>query len=71
MYRRGEAGLKPVNVRKWKAKVSPATGTFGGSFELFDLSQKRKVNFSGANASSMPMVFRPKRRALARNSRLT
>ncbi len=42
-----EPVTNPVNVRKWKAKVSPATGTFSGSFELFDLSQKRKVNFSG------------------------
>jgi hypothetical protein len=37
----------PVNLRKWKAKVNPATGAYTGSFELIDLSQKRKVNFSG------------------------
>jgi hypothetical protein len=37
----------PPNVRKWTAKVNPATGAYTGSFELFDLSQKRKVNFSG------------------------
>jgi formylglycine-generating enzyme required for sulfatase activity len=37
----------PLNVRKWTAKVNPATGAYSGSFELFDLSQKRKVNFTG------------------------
>jgi hypothetical protein len=37
----------PLNVRKWTAKVNPATGAYSGSFALFDLSQKRKVNFTG------------------------
>lgn len=38
---------KPMNLRKWTAKVNPATGAFSGSFELLDLTQKRKVNFGG------------------------
>lgn len=37
----------PPNLRKWTAKVNPAMGAYTGSFELFDLTQKRKVNFSG------------------------
>jgi hypothetical protein len=37
----------PPNLRKWTAKVNPATGAYTGSFELFDLTQKRKVSFSG------------------------
>ncbi len=37
----------PLNARKWKAKISPATGAFNGSFELQDGAQKRKVTFSG------------------------
>lgn len=37
----------PLNARKWKAKISPATGTFMGSFELQDGAQKRKVTFGG------------------------
>lgn len=41
------AVANPPIVRKWTAKVNPATGAYTGSFELFDLSQKRKVNFSG------------------------
>jgi formylglycine-generating enzyme required for sulfatase activity len=37
----------PPNLRKWTAKVNPATGSFTGSFELLDVTQKRKVTFSG------------------------
>jgi hypothetical protein len=37
----------PPNLRKWTAKVNPATGVYTGSFELLDLSQKRSVHFSG------------------------
>ncbi len=37
----------PPNLRKWSAKVNPATGSFTGSFELLDVTQKRKVTFSG------------------------
>lgn len=37
----------PPNLRKWTAKVNPATGAFTGSFELLDVTQKRKVTFSG------------------------
>jgi hypothetical protein len=37
----------PFNIRRWTAKVAPATGAFTGSFELLDVTQKRKVNFSG------------------------
>jgi alpha-tubulin suppressor-like RCC1 family protein len=37
----------PLNIRKWQAVVQPTTGTFKGSFELVDPTQKRKVSFSG------------------------
>ncbi len=37
----------PPNLRKWTAKINPATGSFTGSFELLDVTQKRKVTFSG------------------------
>ncbi len=37
----------PPNLRKWTAKVNPLTGSFTGSFELLDVTQKRKVDFSG------------------------
>jgi len=37
----------PANIRRWTSRVNPATGAFTGSFELLDVTQKRKVNFSG------------------------
>jgi hypothetical protein len=37
----------PVNLRKWTAKVNLATGSYSGSFELLDVTLKRKVSFSG------------------------
>lgn len=37
----------PANPRKWKIQVNPATGSYTGSFELLDLTEVRKVSFSG------------------------
>lgn len=37
----------PANIRRWTARVNPATGAFTGRFQLLDVTQKRKVNFSG------------------------
>jgi hypothetical protein len=37
----------PMNLRKWTAKVNPATGAYSGSFELLDVTLKRRVNFTG------------------------
>jgi hypothetical protein len=37
----------PVNLRKWTAKVNLATGSYSGSFELLDVTLKRKVSFTG------------------------
>lgn len=36
-----------ANTRKWKITLTPATGAYTGSFELLDLTELRKVNFSG------------------------
>jgi hypothetical protein len=36
-----------ANGRKWKMTLTPATGAYTGSFELLDLTEVRKVNFSG------------------------
>jgi hypothetical protein len=36
-----------ANTRKWKITLTPATGAYSGSFELLDLTEVRKVNFSG------------------------
>jgi hypothetical protein len=37
----------PANIRRWTSRVNPATGAFTGTFELLDVTQKRKVDFSG------------------------
>jgi len=42
-----EPVTSPANARKWKAKITPATGMFSGSFELVEPTQKRTVNFTG------------------------
>jgi hypothetical protein len=40
--------LTPLaNQRKWKMTITPTTGAYTGSFELLDLMEVRKVNFSG------------------------
>jgi hypothetical protein len=36
-----------ANPRKWKMTLTPTTGAYTGSFELLDLTELRKVNFSG------------------------
>jgi hypothetical protein len=36
-----------ANARKWKVTITPTTGAYTGSFELLDLTEVRKVNFSG------------------------
>ena len=36
-----------ANARKWKVTLTPTTGAYTGSFELLDLTEVRKVNFSG------------------------
>jgi hypothetical protein len=36
-----------ANTRKWKVTLTPSTGAYKGSFELLDLTEVRKVNFSG------------------------
>ena len=36
-----------ANTRKWKMTITPTTGAYTGSFELLDLTELRKVNFSG------------------------
>jgi len=36
-----------ANPRKWKMQVNPATGSYTGGFELLDLTDVRKVSFSG------------------------
>ncbi len=36
-----------ANGRKWKMTIMPATGAYTGSFELLELTEVRKVNFSG------------------------
>jgi hypothetical protein len=36
-----------VNTRAWKMTVTPGTGAYMGTFELLDLTELRKVNFSG------------------------
>jgi predicted outer membrane repeat protein len=36
-----------ANTRRWKMTITPATGAYTGSFELLDLMEVRKVNFSG------------------------
>jgi hypothetical protein len=35
------------NTRKWKMTLTPTTGAYTGSFELLELTEVRKVNFSG------------------------
>ncbi len=40
--------LAPLtNTRKWKVTLTPTTGAYSGSFELQELTELRKVNFSG------------------------
>jgi hypothetical protein len=36
-----------ANTRKWKVTLTPGTGAYTGSFELLDLTEVRKVTFSG------------------------
>jgi hypothetical protein len=36
-----------ANSRKWKVTLTPTTGAYTGSFELLELTEVRKVNFSG------------------------
>jgi hypothetical protein len=36
-----------ANTRKWKVTLTPSTGAYTGSFELLDLTEVRKVTFSG------------------------
>jgi len=36
-----------ANTRKWKMTLTSTTGAYIGSFELLDLTEVRKVNFSG------------------------
>ena len=36
-----------ANTRKWRVTLTPGTGAYTGSFELLDLTEVRKVNFSG------------------------
>jgi hypothetical protein len=35
------------NTRKWKMTLTPTTGAYTGSFELQEVTESRKVNFSG------------------------
>jgi hypothetical protein len=37
----------PLNITKWKATLNATTGSFTGSFELLDGTQKRPVSFNG------------------------
>jgi hypothetical protein len=37
----------PPNITKWKTLINASLGTFTGSFELFDGTQRRMVPFSG------------------------
>jgi hypothetical protein len=39
--------ISPPNLTKWKVTLTPATGTFTGSFELIDAGKKRPVTFTG------------------------
>jgi hypothetical protein len=36
-----------ANTRKWRVTLTPSTGAYTGSFELFDQEEVRRVNFSG------------------------
>jgi formylglycine-generating enzyme required for sulfatase activity len=36
-----------ANTRKWKVTLTPTTGAYMGTFELLDLTEMRKVSFSG------------------------
>jgi hypothetical protein len=54
----------PFNIRRWTAKVAPATGAFTGSFELLDVTQKRKVNFSGVLRQDSDVQLRQQGRGL-------
>jgi formylglycine-generating enzyme required for sulfatase activity len=54
----------PVNIRRWTAKVAPTTGAFTGSFELLDVTQKRKVNFSGVLRQDSDVQLRQQGRGL-------
>jgi hypothetical protein len=37
----------PPNITKWKTTINASLGTFTGSFELLDVTQRRMVPFSG------------------------
>jgi hypothetical protein len=37
----------PPNITKWKTTINASLGTFTGSFELLDITEKRTVPFSG------------------------
>lgn len=37
----------PPNITKWKTTINATVGTFTGSFELLDVTQRRTVPFSG------------------------
>jgi hypothetical protein len=54
----------PANIRRWTAKVVPTTGAFTGSFELLDVTQKRKVNFSGVLRQDSDVQLRQQGRGL-------
>jgi formylglycine-generating enzyme required for sulfatase activity len=42
-----EPVTSPLNIRKWQVVLQPRTGTYTGSFELVDPTQKRTIPFSG------------------------
>jgi uncharacterized delta-60 repeat protein len=46
----------PANPRKWKMQVNPATGSYTGGFELLDVTELRKVSFSGVLRQTPTLV---------------
>jgi hypothetical protein len=46
----------PTNPRKWKMTIIPVTGAYTGSFELLEVTELRKVSFSGVLRQTATLV---------------